>query len=207
MSRKIFSSRLEASSCHAPGGGSAYAARRESLVKKLIKQGYDEATMIEHGVTWADDQDPFGHIMNAGFSHFASTCSFRMFESFEAQLGDKVDELLNATGIGVIVKQLTVNIKRPVSYPDSSAILSHDPIASRYFITATMWSLQQQAPAAESSGWVVFFDYRKGNIANLMDIGGVYRDLHEALAVKCQKMKETAAAWEKANPPKRQSKL
>ncbi|KXH64209.1 hypothetical protein CSAL01_03872 [Colletotrichum salicis] len=146
--------------------------------------------MIEHGVTWADDQDPFGHIMNAGFSHFESTCSFRMFESFEAQLGGKVDELLNATGIGIIC-----------------AIRLGEVRPDRYSITATTWSLQQQAPAAESSGWVVFFDYRKGKIANLMDIGGVYRDLHEALAVKCQRMKETAAAWEKANSPKRQSKL
>ncbi|KAK1674226.1 hypothetical protein BDP55DRAFT_633424 [Colletotrichum godetiae] len=135
--------------------------------------------------------DPFGHIIDAGFSHFVSTCSFRMFESFEACLGDKVDELLNATGIGVTVKQLIVNIKRPVSYPDSiiCAIRLGEFKPDRYFITVTMWSLQQQALAAKSSGWMVFFDYRKGKIANLMDIGGVYRDLHEALAVKCQKMK------------------
>lgn len=68
---------------------------------------------------WADDQDPFGHIMNAGFSHFASSCNFRVFESFEAQLGDKINDFINAKGIGVMVKQFTVDIKRPVSYPDS----------------------------------------------------------------------------------------
>lgn len=42
-----------------------------------------------------------------------------MFESFEAQLGDRIDELFKANGIGVIVKQFTLDIKRPVSYPDS----------------------------------------------------------------------------------------
>lgn len=50
MSRKIktFTSRLEASSYHAPGGGAAYQPLRESLIKKILEQGYDEETMIEH---------------------------------------------------------------------------------------------------------------------------------------------------------------
>ncbi|KAF0319265.1 hypothetical protein GQ607_013514 [Colletotrichum asianum] len=179
MSRKIktFTSRLEASSYHAPGGGAAYQPLRESLIKKILEQGYDEETMIEHGVVWADDQDPFGHIMNAGFSHFASSCNFRVFESFEAQLGDKINDFINAKGIGVMVKQFTVDIKRPVSYPD------------------------------RSEGWIVFFDYGKGKVANLVEAGGVRRDLYEALSVKCAKMNETAAAWKTAQPQKKQHKL
>ncbi|KAK2746700.1 hypothetical protein CKAH01_18195 [Colletotrichum kahawae] len=211
MSRKIktFPSRLEASSYHAPGGGAAYQPLRESLIKNILEQGYDEATMIEHGVVWADDQDPFGHIMNAGFSHFASSCNFRVFESFEAQLGDKINDFINAKGIGVMVKQFTVDIKRPVSYPDSiiCAVRLGEVRPDRYFITTTMWSLRQQAPVAESEGWIVFFDYGKGKVANLVDAGGVHKDLYEALSVKCAKMNETAAAWNKAQPQKKQHKL
>ncbi|KAH0438703.1 hypothetical protein CcaCcLH18_03135 [Colletotrichum camelliae] len=211
MSRKIktFPSRLEASSYHAPGGGAAYQPLRESLIKNILEQGYDEATMIEHGVVWADDQDPFGHIMNAGFSHFASSCNFRVFESFEAQLGDKINDFINAKGIGVMVKQFTVDIKRPVSYPDSiiCAVRLGEVRPDRYFITTTMWSLRQQAPVAESEGWIVFFDYGKGKVANLVEAGGVHKDLYDALSVKCAKMNETAAAWKKAQPQKKQHKL
>jgi hypothetical protein len=43
-----FSSRLQASSYHAPGGGEAYRSLREALVKKILAQGYDEASMLEH---------------------------------------------------------------------------------------------------------------------------------------------------------------
>ncbi|KAF4815957.1 hypothetical protein CGCSCA5_v006911 [Colletotrichum siamense] len=211
MSRKIktFTSRLEASSYHAPGGGAAYQPLRESLIKNILEQGYDEETMIEHGVVWADDQDPFGHIMNAGFSHFASSCNFRVFESFEAQLGDKINDFMNAKGIGVMVKKFTVDIKRPVSYPDSiiCAVRLGEVRPDRYFITTTMWSLRQQAPVAKSKGWIVFFDYGKGKVANLVEAGGVHKDLYEALSVKCSEMNETAAAWKKAQPQKKQHKL
>ncbi|KAJ0332040.1 hypothetical protein COL922a_011516 [Colletotrichum nupharicola] len=211
MSRKskAFTSRLEASSYHAPGGGAAYQPLRESLIKKILEQGYDEETMIEHGVVWADDQDPFGHIMNAGFSHFASSCNFRVFESFEAQLGGKINDFINAKAIGVMVKQFTVDIKRPVSYPDSiiCAVRLGEVRPDRYFITTTMWSLRQQAPVAESEGWIVFFDYGKDKVANLVEAGGVHKDLYEALSVKCAKMNETAAAWKNAQPQKKQHKL
>lgn len=114
-----FASHLEASSYHAPGGGEAYKPLRESVIKTAVAMGYDPATMAEHGVVWADDQDPFGHVKNHGFSHFVSCCNFRVFESFEAQLGDKYQDLLKAKGVGIMSKSLSVDLKRPVSYPDS----------------------------------------------------------------------------------------
>lgn len=57
--------------------------------------------------------------MNAGFPHYASACNFRLFESFEEHLKDKFQDLMKVRGIGVIVKSSTIDIKRPVSYPDS----------------------------------------------------------------------------------------
>lgn len=119
MAPPSFKSQLEASSYHAPGGGEAYKALREKVVKQALEQGYDEATMLEHAVTWADDQDPWGHIMNAGFPHYSSACNYRLFESFQEQLKDKFQDFIKARGIGVIVKTTTLDIKRPVSYPDA----------------------------------------------------------------------------------------
>jgi hypothetical protein len=119
MAPAKFNSQLEASSYHAPGGGELYKPLREKIVKQALEQGYDETTMLEHGVTWADDQDPWGHIMNAGYPHYVSACNFRLFESFEEHLKDKFQDLMKVRGIGVIVKSSTLDIKRPVSYPDS----------------------------------------------------------------------------------------
>lgn len=65
MAPTKFKTQLEASSYHAPGGGELYKPLREKIVKQAIEQGYDEATMIEHGVIWAD-----GEYLTPNTSHF-----------------------------------------------------------------------------------------------------------------------------------------
>jgi acyl-CoA thioesterase FadM len=229
MAQSRFKSQLDASSYHAPGGGQLYKPLRDKTVQQALEQGYDEASMMEHGVSWADDQDPWGHISNAQFPHFVSACNFRLFESFEEHLGDKFQDLMKVRGIGVIVKSTILDIKRPVSYPDSVImapivetkrhvvllIFPHKIIvanrldevkADRYHVTTTMWSLRQQAQVAESNGWVVFFDYSKGKPANLLEAGGVYATLHAALREKCKAATQRRARWEETHPEKHGSK-
>ncbi|KAI0189895.1 hypothetical protein F4808DRAFT_31841 [Astrocystis sublimbata] len=205
MAPATFKTQLEASSYHAPGGGELYKPLRAAIVELALAQGYDGPTMMEHGVVWADDQDPWGHIMNAGFPHYVSACNFRLFESFEAHLKkDKFMDLMQVRGIGVIVKSTTLDIKRPVSYPDSIIVANRlDEVKpDRYHVTTTVWSLRQQAPVAESNGWVVFFDYSKGKPANLIEAGGVHADLHAAITEKAKITNEKRAKWEAANPKK-----
>ncbi|RYP57844.1 hypothetical protein DL770_010571 [Monosporascus sp. CRB-9-2] len=204
MAPAKFKTQLEASSYHAPGGGELYKPLREKIVRQALEQGYHETTMMEHGVVWADDQDPWGHIMNAGFPHYASACNFRLFESFEEHLKDKFQDLMKARGIGVIVKTSTLDIKRPVSYPDSIIVANRiDEVKpDRYHVTTTMWSLRQQAPVAESNGWVVFFDYSKGKPANLIEAGGVYANLHAALSEQSKVTNQKRAEWEQTHPKK-----
>ncbi|KAI3318405.1 hypothetical protein HD806DRAFT_315362 [Xylariaceae sp. AK1471] len=204
MAPAKFKSQLEASSYHAPGGGELYKPLREKIVSQALEQGYDEATMLEHAVSWADDQDPWGHIMNAGYPHYISACNFRLFESFEEHLKDKFQDLMKVRGIGVIVKSTILDIKRPVSYPDSVIVANRlDEVKpDRYHVTTTIWSLRQQAPVAESNGWVVFFDYSKGKPANLIEAGGVYANLHAAIAEKSKITNQKRAKWEAAHPKK-----
>ena len=76
----------------------------------------------------------------------------------------------------------------------------------RYFAVTSMWSLRQQAIVAQTRGYVVFFDYGKGKPANLVEAGGVYAELHAALAERCKKSSELAAQYEKKNPPKSRKK-
>ncbi|KAF1818315.1 uncharacterized protein K489DRAFT_391242 [Dissoconium aciculare CBS 342.82] len=209
MAPSKFKSQLEASSYHAPGGGELYHPLRERIVKQALDQGYDEASMLEHAVTWADDQDPWGHIANASYPRFTSACNYRLFESFEEQLKDKFQDFIKARGIGVIVKSSTMDLKRPVTYPDALIIANRmDEVKpDRYHVTTTMWSLQQQAPVAESNGWVVFFDYAKGKPANLVQERGVYADLHAALSSKSKITNEKKTAWDLAHPKKSRSKM
>ncbi|KAF7528054.1 hypothetical protein G7054_g10246 [Neopestalotiopsis clavispora] len=42
-----------------------YAALRGRALSTLEAMGFDPETMVERGVLWAEDQDPFGHVMQS----------------------------------------------------------------------------------------------------------------------------------------------
>ncbi|KAL1631105.1 hypothetical protein SLS56_004493 [Neofusicoccum ribis] len=188
-----------------------YDSLRAAIVSQATAMGCDTATMTEHGVTWADDQDPFGHIKFHAFPHFSAVTNVRLFESFEQQLGDKCDDLLKARGIGVIGKNLNVEFKRPVSYPDAIlvALRITEVKPDRYCVTTSMWSMRDQALVAEISGCVVFFDYRTAKVANLIQAGGVYRDLYNALSAKAERSNALFQKWKQDDleKKKRNAKL
>jgi hypothetical protein len=49
----------------AAGDANPYAALRASALAELEAMGFDPRTMAERGVVWAEDQDPFGHVMHS----------------------------------------------------------------------------------------------------------------------------------------------
>lgn len=115
-----FGSALESSSYQSPDGGSAYAPLRKKAIEEAVAMGYNPATMVECGVTWSDDHDPFQHVKNAAYVHYVNQCVFREFQSFEPYLGkEKFQDMLKVRGIGPVVKNYTANFKRPVKFPDS----------------------------------------------------------------------------------------
>lgn len=219
-----------ASSYFHPDGGDVYKELRQKVVMQATAMGYDVPTLTEHGVDWADDQDPFGHVGGATYSRLIYSCNFRLFESFARTLKDKYEELYRARGVGVLTKSYSMDLRRQVTYPDSVSTFSihftkilegfirHSLLTDcwqlmtaaritevkpdRYFCFTSIWSYQQQAIVAESSGYVVFFDYRKGKIANLIEYGGVYADLHADLTDRSQKANDMNAKWVKENPKK-----
>jgi hypothetical protein len=107
---------LTASSYFHASGGDEYAPLRKATVAQATAMGYDVPTMTEHGVSWADDQDPFGHVGGATYSRLVYKANFRVFESFSRALGDKYDDLYRAKGGGVLTKSYTMDLKRQVKY-------------------------------------------------------------------------------------------
>lgn len=119
-----FSSALESSSYQSPDGGSSYAPLRERVVETATAMGYDAATMVECGVSWSDDHDPFQRVKNAAYVHYVNQCKFREFQSFEPYLGkENFQDMLNLKRIGPVVKGYTVDLKSPVKFPDSVRVL------------------------------------------------------------------------------------
>ena len=120
MAPTKFTTPLEASSYLQPGGGEAYAPLRRKVMETATAMGYDPVTMVECGIKWAEDQDPFGHVGNSIYPHYMALSNLRVFESFAEYLGDnRFMDPMKERGIGPLVKTYTLDLKRPTSYPDS----------------------------------------------------------------------------------------
>jgi len=201
---------LAASSYQSPFHSESYEPLKSGIRDTILAMGYDKETAVEVGVNWADDHDPFRHVKNHQFGHWANMCNLRVFQSFELPLGPAAfTDLMSARKIGVMVRSFETSIKRPVSFPDS-IIVAHtltQALPDRYFGITTIWSVNQQAIVAEVKGWVVFFDYEKGRVADLEKLGGVYAELLAFLRARVVEEGGRRERWEKENPRKVRAKI
>ena len=108
-----------ASSYHHPDGGEVYRELRQTVVAQATAMGYDVPTFTEHGVDWAHDQDPFGHVGGATYARLVYKCNYRLFESFARTLKDKWDNMYRARGVGMLTKSYSMDLRRQVTYPDA----------------------------------------------------------------------------------------
>ncbi|MCJ1356674.1 MAG: hypothetical protein MMC33_006669 [Icmadophila ericetorum] len=209
MAPAQFKTPLEASSCNSPSGGEAYAPLRKRIIENAIAMGYNAESMVECGVRWEDDQDPFGHVAGPAYPRYVGICNLRVIESFAEWLKDKYDDMVNARGIGILAKAYTVDVKRPVTYPDSLIVANRltDILPDRYHGITSIWSLRQQALVAEIRGWMVFVDVKVNKPANLVKAGGVYLDLHSALTRRVIESRKLASKWESEQAKRPRSKL
>lgn len=100
-----------------------YAPLRTTALSTLEALGYDPSTMVERGVVWAEDQDPFGHVMHSQYMHFLGACSHRFMESYSEFLSEEeYDDMIHARTIVPVVRKYELEIRRQVKYPDSVCI-------------------------------------------------------------------------------------
>lgn len=97
-----------------------YVPLRTKALATLEAMGYDPNTMVEHGVLWAEHQDPLGHVMHSQYMHFLGTCFHRVMESYNDYLDDKEYEAM-ITGRSAVpaIRRYQLDIRRQVTYPDS----------------------------------------------------------------------------------------
>jgi hypothetical protein len=127
-------SRLDESAYHSPyslagapsphPNNDVYAPLRAKALATLEAMGYDPTTMVERGVLWAEDQDPFNHVMHSQYMHFFGTAFHRVMESYDQWLNEEEYAALFAgKGVIPVISRYTMDIKRPVTYPDSVSVL------------------------------------------------------------------------------------
>lgn len=100
-----------------------YAPLRSRALSILEAMGYDPKTMFERGVVWAEDQDPFGHVMQSQYVQFLGACAHRFLESYDEFLSEQeYNDVIHAKSIIPVMKKYELNLKRQVKYPDSVSV-------------------------------------------------------------------------------------
>ncbi|PLB43822.1 hypothetical protein P170DRAFT_514137 [Aspergillus steynii IBT 23096] len=200
-----FKTALEASSYFHPNQCEAFHQQVQETIRKMLEQGYEYPTLTQYSVAWAEDQDPFGHVMWQAYGHICAQCFNRVVESFQEHLGDKFQDFMTARGISAMSTRITMDVKRVVKYPDlliTGARIS-EVHPDRFLWRFSVWSTKQRAAVAEAEGWTVFFDHRTGKKADLPREGGVYANLHAALVRRAEESTQVRRKWEENRKSRR----
>ena len=126
-----FASPLDASSYLHPGRDGEFGALRQKIIQQMMERGIEYSTLSEHPVTWAEDQDPFGHVMAQAYPHVYGKCFNRFLESFHEQLQDEFPRFMSGRGIGPMTNKYTFTIKTAIKYPDLVCPSSRDSVMTR----------------------------------------------------------------------------
>ena len=107
-------------------------------------------------VAWGE-MDALGHVNNIVY--------FRYFESARSDYFQKIGvwESAREKGIGVILHSTSCRFKRPLTYPDTVTVGTRvtEIHADRFTMEYAVYSHSGKCVAADGSGIIVVYDYRK----------------------------------------------
>lgn len=157
-----------------------YASLRASALATLEAMGYDPTTMVEHGVVWAEDQDPFAHVMHSRYIQIMGTSWHRVMESYDEFLSEEeYSNMIRAKTVIPVVKKYQLDIKRQVKYPDSVSL--HVPARAVGIVYAHSSSAHFSVSArsnnagAEPRHYVTLFHEATGHCSRMQGVYGLYQ--------------------------------
>ncbi|KKZ67037.1 hypothetical protein EMCG_07269 [[Emmonsia] crescens] len=180
-----------------------YATLRGSALSTLEAMGFDPTTMIEHGILWADHQDPYGHVMQAQYMAFLGACFWRVMEGYDEFLSkEELDGMVQAKTVMPVVRKYELDIRRQVKYPDVliAAYRQERIEPTRNGGTSVLFSLKQQAIVAEVKGSTTYMDAKIARPVDIRTLGGNFPALYEGFTKKSERAKLLKEKWDKEHP-------
>ncbi|KLJ05824.1 hypothetical protein EMPG_10742 [Blastomyces silverae] len=180
-----------------------YAALRGRALSTLEAMGFDPKTMIEHGILWAEHQDPYGHVNTGQIMSFFGGCFFRVLESYEEFLSkEELDGMIEAKTVVPLVRKYELDIQRQVIYPDVviGAFRQDQIEPTRNNGTTVLFSLKQQAIVAEVRGSTTYMDVKTARPVDIRTLGGGFLALYEGFKKKSEQSKLLKEKWDKEHP-------
>ncbi|KAI1170284.1 hypothetical protein F4777DRAFT_584050 [Nemania sp. FL0916] len=179
--------------------GDPYVPLRRSALSTLQNMGYDPKTMVERGIIWAEDMDPFGHLGQAQYMHFFGNCFHRVMESYDEFLSpQEYDDMIHAKSVIPAVRKYEISIRRQVTYPDALIAAYRQEVTepTRNGGTTSLFSLKQQTIVAECKGSVTFMDAKSGRPIDIRTAGPGWLALYDGLTKRCETSKIFREKWE-----------
>ncbi|KAJ7084058.1 hypothetical protein B0H15DRAFT_849922 [Mycena belliarum] len=180
-----------------------YAPLRAKALATLEAMGYDPQTMVERGIVWAEDQDPFGHVMQSQYMTFLGICFHRVMESYNEFLSEEeYNDMISAKTVVPVVRRYQLDIRRQVKYPDTLIAAYREDLIepTRNHGTTSLFSLKQQAIVAEVKGSATYMDVKSGRPVDIRTLGGGWPKVFEGLNKKAEHAKTLKENWDSEHP-------
>ncbi|KAF7715403.1 Uncharacterized protein PECH_007896 [Penicillium ucsense] len=129
-------------------------------------------SLYRHNVVWGE-MDVMGHVNNVTYVRYAESARVNWTRNIGLHVDtsnrEKWLNLLNSTGIGLILRSIKVDYKFPMTFPDKITVyqkLVHDPDSSlssqsAFQLQVMILSEARQRPAARCYEDIVTYDYRR----------------------------------------------
>lgn len=155
------------------GSGKQYDQSRADARKWFSSQGFDPRGTLEWPVAWGDC-DMFQHVNNTHYVKWFEAARIQYIENIDLP-NDDAKKLLSGKGTGVILKELSVKYKAPVTYSDTVYMAckphSVDQENARFGIATAFYSLKDNKVVATADCTIVMYNYdeqRKGSMSDTL---------------------------------------
>ncbi|KAF2773811.1 hypothetical protein EJ03DRAFT_340691 [Teratosphaeria nubilosa] len=164
--------------------------------------GPDRRGLYKQEIVWGE-MDSMGHVNNVMYVRYAESGRVnwtRRLAVLDPENGATWQNLLNPTGVGLILKSITTEFKFPMVWPDKISVyhkLRSEPTpgTESFILDVIIMSERHQRPAARCIEDVVVYDYQVGKKTSLkpfmLDVfKETWRLQQEARAVNSQRVSQ-----------------
>ncbi|GJJ11184.1 hypothetical protein Clacol_005416 [Clathrus columnatus] len=139
--------------------GTEIDSGKEAAKEYAINNGYDPESFYEHKII---------HVNNVQYARYIECSRLQWVTRLYQGVGGPTasNDFLATRGIALILKSLSIDYKRPITYPDT-VLIAHrlapvdPPSTTRFKHEAMIYSYSQHAIAATGESVLVWYDYDK----------------------------------------------
>ncbi|KAL7419699.1 hypothetical protein Q5752_005615 [Cryptotrichosporon argae] len=154
-------------------GNPAFDAARDEARRFFSHEGYDTRALLEWPIAWGEC-DMFRHVNNVHYARYFESARLHFLSCLSPRLPAGVGaDVLLGRGTGIILRDLRVRYRAPVTYPDSLVwgVRVHGvwQARARFGMRAAGWSLKDARCAVEADCTSVMYDYENGRKGEMTD--------------------------------------